>query len=307
MSLRQHSGLSNRSTSIWFHIGAVVTVMAWGVSFVSTKVLLENGLSPAMVYVIRFLIAYCLMCGICHTRLFANSLRDELLFLACGLCGGSIYFIAENTALNYTLVTNVSLLTTTSPLLTTLLVGILYKSERPGKGFVAGSILALIGVGCVVFNSSLVVRMNPLGDMLALLAALGWAIYSIVLRKLNVLYSVAFITRKMFFYGVVTAIPFLMAEPSVDLFDIMARPQVWGNIAFLGIIASVIAYYVWALLVKRLGAVKSGNYLYFQPVVTMIASALFFDEVISVIGVTGCSLIVLGVWLGDYLSRKQKY
>jgi len=302
----QHSDMNSRSTSLWFHVGAVVTVIAWGVSFVSTKVLLDNGLSPAMVYVIRFVIAYLLMVCMCHSRLFANSIRDELLFIACGLCGGSIYFIAENTALNYTLVTNVSLLTATSPLLTTMLVGMLYKNERPGRGFVFGSVIALVGVGCVVFNSSLVVKMNPLGDMLALLASLGWAIYSVVLRRLNALYSVAFITRKMFFYGIITAVPFIMTESVDGLPDILSRPAVWGNIAFLGIVASVLAYSVWALAIKRLGAVKSGNYLYFQPVVTMIASAIFFGEVISVIGVAGCSLIILGVWLGDYLSRKAK-
>lgn len=293
-------------STLLFHFGAFVTMTAWGASFVSTKVLLDNGLHPAEIYIYRFLLAYVVILATCHKKIFSNSLRDELLFVVCGLCAGSIYFIAENTALEYTLATNVSLITSLSPILTTMIIGFLYKSERPGGGFITGSALAFLGVGLVVFNSSFVVKVNPLGDMLSLLAAVSWAIYSVILRKLNATYTVVFITRKTFFYGVLTALPYLAIEPEIAPFELLARPAVWGNILFLGLFASMFGYVIWAQAIKILGALKASNYLYFQPLITLVASAWFLGEHISWIGYTGCLMILIGVWLSDWLERHAR-
>lgn len=295
----------DRLNTLWFHLGAFLTVSAWGVSFVSTKVLLENGLNPVEIYVYRFLLAYLLLLMFNHRRLFANNLRDEALFAACGLCGGSIYFIAENTALEYTLVSNVSLITTLAPLITTLGIGALYRSERPTRGVVMGSMIAFVGVGFVIFNSSFVVKMNPLGDLLALLAAVCFAVYSIVLRKLNALYSVMFISRKTFFYGIVTALPFLAFEPDMSDPRVLLRPEVMGNMLFLGLFASMIAYAIWAQSIKRLGAVRASNYLYVQPIVTLIASFFILNENISLVGYIGCALILVGLWVSDRFSGNR--
>ena len=158
------------------HLGALLAVLAWGISFVNTRVLLDNGLHPVEIYVYRFSLAYVLLLLFCHKKVFGNSWRDELLFMVCGLCAGSIYFIAENVALEYTLTTNVSLITTTSPLFTAMLIGTVYKSERPTSGMMIGSVVAFLGVACVIFNSSFVIKMNPIGDFLSLAAAISFAI-----------------------------------------------------------------------------------------------------------------------------------
>ncbi|MCH5245030.1 MAG: DMT family transporter [Muribaculaceae bacterium] len=287
-----------------FHLGALITMIAWGASFVSTKVLLDNGLHPAEIYIYRFLLAYVMILAVSHKRILCNSVRDELLFAVCGLCAGSIYYIAENTALEYTLATNVSLITSLSPILTAIMIGFLYKSERPGRGLVIGSIMAFIGVGLVVFNSSFVINVNPLGDMLSLLSAISWAIYSILLRRLNATYTVMFIARKTFFYGVLTALPYLLIEPEIASPVLLLRPAVWGNILFLGCFASMLGYIVWAQAIKVLGAVKASNYLYFQPLVTLVVSAWLLGERISWIGYTGCLMILVGVWSSDWLERR---
>ena len=124
--MSQHTGTANhrpQMSMILYNVGALLTVAAWGVSFVSTKVLLEHGLQPTEVYVYRTLLAYLLILLVCHGRMVSNSVRDELLFVACGMCGGSLYFIAENTALEHTLVSNVSLIGTPAPPITTLFGG----------------------------------------------------------------------------------------------------------------------------------------------------------------------------------------
>ena len=297
--------LRGESPKLVYHLAALLIVLAWGVSFVSTKVLLDNGLRPAEIYIYRFLLAYLLVLCVCHKRMFSNSLRDELLFATCGLCGGSIYFIAENTALEYTLVSNVSLITAISPLLTTFLIGMIYKSERPSKGIYIGSIVALMGVACVIFNSCFVVKMNPIGDLLSFAAALSWAVYSLVLRKLNALYSIMFISRKTFFYGVLTALPYMLTEPQITSPAVLLQADVWPHMLFLGVFASMIAYVIWAQSVKHLGAITASNYIYLQPIVTLIASVIILSETITIVGYLGCALILGGLWLGDYLTRKK--
>lgn len=298
--------LSKNSGNLWINIIVMLVVACWGGSFVSAKVLLDAGLSAVEVYIYRFTLAYILLLIINHKKLLANNIKDELWFLVCGICGGSVYFIAEIAALNYTLTSNVSLITTTSPLFTILLIGALYKSERPSKGVIVGSVVAFLGVGLVIFNSSFKLKLNPMGDLLALSSALSFAIYSVALRRLNALYSATFITRKSFFYGVLTAIPFLAFEPEICSPKVLLEPAVWANLLFLAAGCSVIAFVVWSIANKRIGAIRANNYLYFQPVWTLVFSALLLHEPIYTIGVIGCSLIIGGVWLSNYLGGKKK-
>lgn len=301
-------------TRLISHFCALLVVVAWGASFVSTKVLTNNGLGPVEIYIYRFVMAYTLVLIACHKKLLADSWRDELFFAVCGLCGGSIYFIAENTAVNYTRVSDVSMITTLSPLLTTLLVGALYKSERPGKWTYIGSVIAFLGVGCIVFKDGLDFSAQTsggasamIGNFLALGAAFAWAIYSVVLRRLNVTYSAQFITRKTFFYGLITALPFWMvsAEPASSP-QVLLRPDVLGNLLFLGVVCSMTAYILWSAVMGVLGAITTNNYLYVQPIATMvIAAILFANDPITLMGCFGACLIIGGLWLGDYMTRRE--
>jgi len=296
---------SYKSNNLLFHAGAAVAVIGWGISFISTRVLLDNDLSPIEIYIYRFAIAYIALLLFSHKRIRSNSLGHELLFALGGMMGGSVYFIAENVALEYTLVSNVSLITSLSPLLTVLLIGFIYRSERPAKETLIGSTVAFLGVGLVIFNSSFNLSINPLGDLLSLLAAFCWAVYSIILKRVNALYSALFITRKTFFYGVITAIPFMLIEPEITPPSTLLQPKLLLNLLFLALYCSMFAYLIWAMAVGRLGAVKTNNYMYFQPVVTLIFSFLILGEKISVIGITGCALIILGVWMADYLQQRK--
>lgn len=289
-------------SSLRYHLGALIAVTAWGAAFISTKILLQNGLDAVEIYIYRFFIAYIITFIVCPKPFWSNSVRHELLFILCGMCGGSIYFVAENLACSYTLVSNVSLIVTLTPLITTLISTMLYRNERLGRGVIAGSIVALLGVACVIFNSSLVVKIKPIGDLLALLAAITFAIYTLVLRNLNPFYSTWFISRKTFFYGVVTALPFLAFEPSLCPLSVLTRPQVLINLGFLSLVASMLAFVLWAQTVKRLGLIKSGNYLYFSPIVTLILSSIMLGEHISWVGYIGCSLILGGVIMSDKFS-----
>ena len=297
------TNITNKSnTNFLYHLLALFVGVVWGVSFISTSKLLDAGIQPTEIYIIRFAIAYIVLLFLTGKKLFSDSIKDEALFLICGLCGGSIYYIGENTALQYTLVTNVSLLVTLSPILTVILTKIMYKTEQLKKGFILGSIVAFIGVACVIFNSSSNIQVKPLGDILSIAAALSFAIYCIVVKRLNARYETLFITRKLFFYGIVTAIPFLAFQGHFMDFAILKDAAVWGHFLFLGLICSMLAYIMWNEAINNLGASRASNYLYFSPVVTLVASILILNEPVTLIGYIGCALTIAGV----IISEKMK-
>jgi drug/metabolite transporter (DMT)-like permease len=285
---------------------ALFTTVVWGTTFVSTKVLLQHGLTPSGIFFYRFLLAYLVIWFFAPKRLWADSKKDELLFLCLGLTGGSIYFIAENTALGITLASNVSLILCTLPLITAFLSHFYVKGERLKKSLVYGSLIALAGVALVVFNGSIILKINPLGDILTLAAALLWALYTIILKRFDTRYPVLFITRKVFFYGLVTLLPFFCFSPLTVDGNVLLQPVVWSNLLFLGLVASMLCFILWNTALKYLGAVRTSNYLYFVPVVTMLTSAIVIDEPVTPVALLGAVLILSGVYCAEKGENLQK-
>lgn len=280
------------------HLTALLVVLIWGTTFVSSKVLLNSGLQPADIFFVRFVIAYCCMLGISHKRLFASSWIDELTLLGLGMMGGSLYFLTENMALLYSTTANVSILVSTTPLVTAMLLAIFYKSERLNARQITGSVIAFIGVVLVVLNGQLILHLNPLGDTLALSASLTWGLYSLFMRRIMNKYSADFITRKVFFYGIMTILPYFIIVHPLNI-GILASGNmtIWGNIIFLGFIASTGGYLMWNWVMRELGAVKSTNYIYLQSLVTMIAGAMFLGERITIMAVAGAVILIAGMVL----------
>ena len=295
---------SKNSSPVLYHLLAFFVAAVWGVSFVSTSKLLDAGIQPTEIYIIRFVIAYLVILALTFRKIMSDSLKDEVLFMICGLCGGSIYYIGENTALQYTLVTNVSLLVTLSPIITVLLTKMMYKTAKLSKGFIVGSIIAFIGVACVIFNSSFNIEVKPLGDLLSIFAAVSFAIYCIVVKKLNARYDTLFISRKIFFYGVITALPFLTFQDHFMDFAILKEPVVWMHILFLGVVCSMLAFILWNEAINKLGASRASNYLYFSPVITLIASVWLLNENVSIVGYIGCALTIGGVIVSEKVKFK---
>ena len=278
---------------------AILTVSIWGLTFISTKVLINHGLTPQEIFFYRFLIAYAGIWIISPKRLFTNSWKDELWLMAGGIFGGSLYFFTENTALGITQASNVSFLICTAPLLTTILSLLFYKSEKATKGLIVGSLLALAGVGLVVFNGSVILKISPVGDLLTLLAALSWAFYSLIIRRMTGRYPTVFITRKIFFYGVLTILPAFLLHPLQPDFTVLSQPTVLFNLLFLAVLASLICYVLWNVVLKQLGTVRASNYIYLNPLVTMVASVMILHEQITWITLMGAASIVLGVYLAE--------
>ncbi len=293
-----------RNNTWIYHLVAFATVAIWGCTFVSTKVLMLNGLSPAQIFTLRFLIAYVMMLAVYHSRLWADSWRDELKMMLLGISGGSLYFLSENEAMNFTSTTNTSLIACSCPLFATLLVRLVYRSTtRISMMQLGGSLLAFAGMVIVVLNGRFVLHLSPLGDALAFTACLSWSVYSLLMKWVSAKYGAAFITRKVFFYGVLTILPYYIFYPTLPTAAVLTKPVVVGNLAFLGCLASMICFLTWNWCISKLGAVKATNWVYFNPITTMIFASWVLGEKITPYFLAGATCILLGMFVADRSTK----
>ncbi len=272
----------------------------------------RGGFTPVEMYVYRFAAAYLLLLGLTLKHIKSRSWRDELTLFISGICAGSLYFITENYALRLTSAGNVSLLASISPLFTTFLMSLVFK-QKIQAGVLIGSVVAIVGVACIILGNGTGLEFRPQGDLLAITAALCWAIYTIAVRRVIPLYTSLFITRKLFFYGVLTALPllFIQKEPyHVALLFDLNQPEYMLNFLFLVLMCSICSYLIWNETMKKLGSVTTNNYLYLQPPITMVAGYFFLGEKIFILGYIGCVLVIGGLiisdkWKGSIWFRKK--
>lgn len=287
-------------------IVAFIVVAIWGETFVSSKVLLMAGLMPADIFAYRFTIAYIGMVFMSHRRMWADTLNHEMLLLASGISGGSLYFLSENMALRYSTASNVAIIIGTTPLMTALLLSWFYKDERMTRKQIVGSLIAFIGLILVVLNGQLILHLNPLGDTLALSASVLWGVYSLCIKPLSNFYDARFITRKVFGYGLLTIIPwFLFVQPiNMDL-EVFTQMSVWMNLVWLGIVASLGCYLVWNWVLPRLGVVKATNIVYTQCAFTMVIAAMVLNERITLMAIVGTVILIGGMLLINKKKSKE--
>ena len=289
--------------TVFHHLTAFMVVAIWGVTFVSTKLLLLNGLSPAHIFTLRFIMAYALLLVISVTmyrhRWMAKNIKDELMMVALGVTGGSLYFLAENAAMNYTTTTNTSLIVCLCPLFASLLISIFYRTERLRGIQIVGTILAAIGVTFVILNGRFVLHLSPRGDALAFVACLCWAVYSLLLIPASKRYDTLFITRKVFAYGLLSILPYFALYPQMPPMSALLRLDTVLQLLFLGCIASTLCFIAWNWVVRRLGVIITTNYVYFNPVVTIVCAWIVLGERITEWFLLGTALILVGMFLSN--------
>ena len=191
------------------HVLTLMTIIIWGTTFVSTKVLLE-AFTPIEILFFRFTLGYLSLWAIYPRKGTYGTLRQELLFAAAGLCGVTLYFLLENIALTYTFASNVGVIISIAPFFTAFLANWLLDGEPLRKRFFVGFAAALTGIILIGLNGNFVLKLNPVGDILATLAAVVWACYSILMKKIGAFrMNMVFCTRKVFFYGLLFMLPAL--------------------------------------------------------------------------------------------------
>ena len=289
-----------------YHLIALFTVLVWGTTFVSTKVLLRS-LSPLWILLLRFIIGFAVLCVLRPHILRLNDRKHELLFIAAGATGIAAYYLLENVALVFATATSVGVIVAASPLFTAILSAFLGDRSSLNARFFVGFVLAMGGLVVVGFGAdpedmaASFGSASALGGLLALSAALVWAVYSILVQKIAALgYETLASTKRTFFWGLVFIVP------ASILFDgHLVSPAVllqWGNAAnllFLGVVASAACFVTWGASVKHLGPTTSSTYIYLVPAITATASVMILGEPLNVLIALGVLMTIAGLILSQ--------
>lgn len=289
------------------HFFAALTIVIWATTFVSTKILLVS-FAPIEILVFRFLIGLAALFAIYPKFLKFQGLKTEVLLTGAGLCGICLYYLLENIALTYTSASNVGIIVAAAPFFTAIFSKMfLDKKEKLGFTFVIGFILAMAGIITISFKNNNSIQINPFGDLLALGAAVVWALYSVLSKKITALELNTFqATRRTFLYGLIFMIPFSFIFKYKPDYTLIINKNNIFNLLYLGLGASALCFVTWNIAVKKLGAVKTGVYIYMVPVITIIASAIVLKEKITPALVAGALLTLTGLIVSELKITKGK-
>lgn len=285
---------------------ALIVSIIWGTTFVISKSILEAGVSPFQLIFCRFVMAYIALCIMCPKPYKMEFSKTELKMFLIALSGGSLYFFLEYSALQLTGATNVSLICATVPIFSALGC-IILGTMKLTKKFVFGSLIALAGVACVVFNGVFVLKLSPLGDFIAFLSVISWSIYSVLLTIMPKEVTELQTTRRLFFYGTITIFPLLFFDDNAS-----SLTEIWGKLEwthivgalYLGLIASGASLWLWNLSFNKVGAANTNNFLYLLPIISAVAAAIFFTNEITIWVVAGTLLIFFGLIIANNKQNK---
>lgn len=277
------------------HLMAIVCVTIWGSSFVVSKGLMTF-LNPVQLILLRFGLAYGLL-WILYPKWYFRW-KEEWRFLAMAIFANTLYYWAENTALTLTQTANVSILVSTSPIITALILAVFRKEERLTKKQTLGFAVAFGGVVLVVLNGAFMLRVNPAGDLLALVAAVSWALYGMLLRRWADTYDSLLLTRKLMFYGILTVLPLVLLDNQpIDMEKLLTISSM-VKLSYLAFVCGAGCYLLWSGAVKRIGILQSNLYIYMVPLVTLIVSALVLSETVTPMGIAGILFVIIGMIFG---------
>ncbi len=287
------------------HLIALFTVLVWGMTFVSTKVLL-GVMSPLWILLIRFALGFLALCALRPRLLRMEQRSHELLFIGAGATGIAAYYLLENVALVHATATAVGVIVAAAPLFTAILSALSGDRSALTARFFVGFALAMAGLvmvgasaggmGAFAFDAE-----GLLGDGLALLAALVWAVYSLSVQRIAQLgYETIASTKRTFFWGLVFIVPatFLFGG-AVPAAEACLQPDIAANLLFLGLVASAACFVTWGVAVKELGPAISTTYIYLVPAITATASILILREPLSAPIICGLSLAITGLLLSQ--------
>jgi drug/metabolite transporter (DMT)-like permease len=276
------------------------TVVAWGASFIATKVALRE-ISPITIVWLRFGMGVVILGAVVLARrqLVRVSAREWGYFALLGFLGITFHQWLQSNGLVTAQATTTAWIVATTPIFMALL-GWLVLRERLGAGRVLGIALAAVGVLLVVSKGDLsalaVGRFGAPGDLLVLISAPNWAVFSVLSRRGLQQHPA---TRMMFYVmglGWVFASVLFFAGPGVSEIGRLTRDG-WLSVGFLGIVCSGVAYIFWYDALQSIPASQVGAFLYLEPLVAVIAAAVVLDEPLRLAALLGGAIILLGVWL----------
>ncbi|WP_223701558.1 DMT family transporter [Sutcliffiella deserti] len=276
---------------------ATMSITFWGVSFVSTKAVLDK-LDPFTLLVVRFGIgALFLFALLLVTR--QQSLKIPLRYIphliVLGMLGVFAHQVIQATALLHINASSAGWLISFSPVFSVIL-SMIFLHEKMTLPKAAGVIIAICGVLLITTagtGKTLGFSLN-IGHFLMILSTLNWAIYSVLLKKLSIPLPALVLTFYMSLLGFILTLPFLFQNKGWEKISHLTTIE-WTHLIFLGVFVSGIAYWYWAKALEVLEASQVSVFLYLEPISTLIAAVLMLHERVIYTSVVGGIIIIIGV------------
>lgn len=284
------------------HILAIVTITIWSSTFIVSKIILET-LTPLQVLLMRYIIAVLFLSAIYPKFKRPVSWREEVIYFGVGAALAG-YFIFENSALQRTYSSNVSLIVATIPLMTGLLSMMVFKTKFLTLRNILGFIIAYTGVAIIIINGSSLEGVEPLGDFLAFGAAIMFAIYSVIMEKSKESYHLIQKTRKVFIYGLIVMIAIVLFSGE-SFSSIEFTLPLGSSMLYLGVVASSLAFIMWNDAINQLGPIRTNLYIYLVPVITTVFAYFILGERITWLSVLGTIGILVGLYLSEHIEEEE--
>jgi drug/metabolite transporter (DMT)-like permease len=240
--------------------------------------------------------------------------RDEVCFALAGVSGATLYQFVENLAIHWTNASNVSIIVSVCPMLTAVASQVLLGEKALSWRFAVGFVIAMAGVAMVSLEGVREFSFRPAGDLCALGASASWAVYSVLVTRINAKgYAPLAATRRVFFWALVAMVPLVawgLARPeSAEALSCglrlgaaenaarFASAGNWIHLCFLGLLASAACFTSWNAACERLGTVRATVGIYMIPAVTVVFAWLLLGERLTGMGAVGAVLTLAGVVL----------
>ena len=287
------------------YIELTFAAVAWGVSFIATKIAVQQ-VTPAVVVFLRFAIGAVIMLVILLARrqLTLPTLKEGLYYALLGFIGISFHQWLQSTGLVTAQASTTSWIVSTSPVFIALL-GWFFLKEKLGLNTIFGIMLASLGVLLVVSKGSLSSLISgnfgTTGDLLVLISAPNWAIFSVLSRSALKDKAALFVLFYVILFGwLFTSIPFVAAHGWLEIAHLNTTG--WLAVAFLGIGCTALAYIFWYDGLQAIPASRAGVFLYIEPLISLVVAAVLLGEAITLVALLGGGLILAGVWLVNKVS-----
>lgn len=299
----QEDAVILKKTRILGHVAVLLTMVVWATTYVSSKKLL-TAFTPSQILVIRSTLGLLVLSVIDAKPLVYKQRLDRFLVALAGFCGIFLYYFLENTALLFTSASNVGVIVAAAPFFTLLASHFFLKEEALRKNYFVGLALSMGGIVLLTFSSTEEVAFNPKGDLLALLAIMVWALYTVLTRVIGRKgYPNLLVTRNMFFYGLVGhTLVLLLCGETLPVKEIIQTPYIY-HFLFLGVVASAFCFLSWNFGLRTIGPIKSSFYLYLSPIITIIVAVSFLSEPFGELDAIGTALTLSGLLISEYRSR----
>lgn len=281
------------------HLGSIYLAVAatiWGGMYVVSKVVLTV-ISPLELVWLRYVVALItlLVVGVVTRQSWHIHRRDFPHILAIGVIGYAISIWTQFVGTKLSSAQMGAMITSATPAFMVLFARLILKEKITFRKGMSTSI-AMIGVLCIVGVGD-IGKAHQLGGIVLGIAALTWALMSVLIKQIPRDYSQLVVTTYAIFIATVLITPFAFSQIDQAQIQALSQPAIWSGVLYLGIVATAAAFFLWNKGLQMVDAGSGGLFFFFQPISGTLLAWFFLGEQVGITFWIGALLILSGVFL----------